>query len=69
MKRITYELQDMADITTTHWQNNAWYLHWLSSDMEDILLESPIFNEAGLSEVSTGLQRFYTRLVIAGSSV
>lgn len=61
VKRITYELQDMADIHPTHWQYNAWYVHWLSSDMEDVLLESPVINEAGVSEVSTGLQRFYTQ--------
>lgn len=68
VKRITYELQDMADITPTHWQNNAWYIHWLSSDIEDVLLESPIFNEAGLSEVGTGLQRFYTQSRDSGKS-
>jgi hypothetical protein len=60
-KRITYELQDMADILSTHWQGNAWYLHWLTNDYVDVLMESPIINEAGLAEVSTGLQRFYVR--------
>lgn len=61
VKRITYELQDLADIIPTHWQNNAWYVHWLADDWEDVLLESPIVNEAGQAEVGTGLQRFYTR--------
>lgn len=61
VKRVTYELQDLADIFPTHWQNNAWYTHWLSSDSEDVLLESPIVNEAGQAEVSTGVQRFYTK--------
>jgi hypothetical protein len=23
-KRMTYELQDIADIVSTHWQSNAW---------------------------------------------
>jgi hypothetical protein len=59
VKRITYELQDIADIFPTHWQNNAWYIHWLANEWKDVLLESPIINEAGQAEVSTGLQRFY----------
>jgi hypothetical protein len=61
VKRITYELQDLADIIPTHWQNSAWYVHWLADEWEDVLLESPIMNEAGQAEVSTGLQRFYTK--------
>lgn len=60
-KRITYELQDIADIVSTHWQGNAWYLHWLTNDYVDVLMESPILNELGLAETSTGLQRFYVR--------
>ena len=60
-KRITYELQDIADIVATHWQSNAYYLHWLTNDYLDVLLESPIINEVGAPEVSTGLQRFYVR--------
>jgi hypothetical protein len=68
VKRITYELQDIADIIPTHWQGNAWYLHWLSSDLEDVLLESPILNEAGQAEVPTGMQRFYTKSRDIGKS-
>lgn len=68
VKRITYELQDLADIHPTHWQYNPWYIHWLSSDVVDVLLESPIVNEAGVDEVSTGLQRFYTQSRDAGQS-
>lgn len=68
VKRITYELQDLADIFPTHWQNNPWYTHWLSSDFEDVLLESPIINEAGQIEVSSGLQRFYTQSRDIGKS-
>jgi hypothetical protein len=68
VKRITYELQDLADIIPTHWQNNPWYVHWLSDDWTDILLESPILNEAGQAEVSTGLQRFYTKSRDSGLS-
>ncbi len=68
VKRITYELQDIADIFPTYWQNNPWYIHWLSSDWKDVLLESPIINEAGQAEVSTGLQRFYTKSRDIGKS-
>jgi hypothetical protein len=58
-KRITYELQDIADILPTHAQTNAWSTHWLSRAYVDVLMESPIINEAGQAETSTGLQRFY----------
>ena len=67
-KRITYELQDIADILSTHWQGNAWYLHWLTNDYVDVLMESPIINEAGQAETSTGLQRFYVRSRDIGKS-
>lgn len=67
-KRITYELQDLADIFPTHWQYNAWYTHWLADTPVDVLLESPIINEAGQAEVSTGLQRFYARSRDIGKS-
>lgn len=67
-KRITYELQDIADIVSTHWQGNAWYLHWLTNDYVDVLMESPIINEAGQAETSTGLQRFYVRTRDIGES-
>lgn len=67
-KRITYELQDLADILPTHWQSAAWYTHWLSDLYEDVLLESPIVNEAGQAEVSAGMQRFFTRTYDSGAS-
>jgi hypothetical protein len=58
--RITYELQDLADILPTHWAAAAYSPHWLNTHATDILLESPVVNELGQSEVSTGLQRFFT---------
>jgi hypothetical protein len=67
-KRITYELQDIADILPTHWQNSTWYKHWLSDTDVDMLLESPIINEAGQAEVSAGMQLFYARSRDSGSS-
>jgi hypothetical protein len=60
-KRITYELQDLADIFPTHWEHSSWTLHWKNSDSEKVLLESPIVNEAGQSEVNTGVQLFLTK--------
>jgi hypothetical protein len=68
VKRITYELQDIADILPTHWQGNQWYIHWLSNDWKYILLESPILNEAGQPEVSAGMQLFYLRSRDTGKS-
>ncbi|HYU35698.1 MAG TPA: hypothetical protein VEW48_26375 [Thermoanaerobaculia bacterium] len=67
-KRITYELQDIADILPTHWQGSTWYKHWLSDTAVDVLLESPIINEAGQSEVSAGMQLFYAKSRDSGSS-
>ncbi|ADO69542.1 uncharacterized protein STAUR_1738 [Stigmatella aurantiaca DW4/3-1] len=61
VKRVTYELQDIADIWPTHWQYGGYQTHWLSTSPSDVLLESPILNEAGQAEVSTGLQRFYAK--------
>jgi hypothetical protein len=67
-KRVTYELQDLADIVTTHWQHSNWYTHWLSSKFRDVLLEAPVTSETGAAEVSTGLQRFYTASRDSGKS-
>ncbi len=67
-KRITYELQDIADISPTHWVGNQWYIHWMTNDYRYILLESPILNEAGQPEVSAGMQLFYLRSRDIGKS-
>lgn len=68
VRRVTYELQDLADVIPTHWQGSNWYTHWLSDTAVDISLESPVLNEAGQPEVSAGLQRFYTRSRDIGAS-
>lgn len=68
VKRITYELQDLADIFQSHWHYGPWSIHWLSGIKEDILLESPITSEAGVAEVSAGLQRFNTQSRDSGKS-
>jgi hypothetical protein len=59
-KRVTYELQDLADIVPTHWAQANWATHWLDTKSSDVLLESPVTSETGAVEVSPGLQRFYT---------
>ncbi|RYZ40231.1 MAG: hypothetical protein EOO71_16920 [Myxococcaceae bacterium] len=61
VKRVTYELQDIADILPTHWEQGGYATHWLPTQAETFLLESPIVNEAGQAEVSPGLQRFFTK--------
>ncbi len=68
VKRATYELQDLADVIPTHWQNGNWSLNWLSSKSSDVLLESPVTSESGQVEVSAGLQRFYTASRDSGAS-
>lgn len=68
-KRLTYELQDLADITLSHWSGNpTWSTHWLSSTAGDIVLESPVVNETGAIDVPVGRQRFYTRARDNGKS-
>jgi hypothetical protein len=67
-KRVTYELQDLADIVPTHWQGADWSRNWLSSKSSDVLLETPVTSETGAVEVAAGLQRFYTASRDAGKS-
>ncbi|MDC0707091.1 hypothetical protein POL68_01280 [Stigmatella sp. ncwal1] len=59
VKRITYELQDLADILPTHWQYGGYETHWLSASPIDVYLESALVNEVGQAEVSVGMQRFF----------
>ncbi|NTX34142.1 hypothetical protein HUA74_33935 [Myxococcus sp. CA051A] len=59
VKRITYELQDLADILPTHWQYGGYTTHWKDTSPIDFWLESAIVNEAGQAEVSAGMQRFF----------
>jgi hypothetical protein len=60
VKRVTYELQDIADILPTHWQYGGYSTHWLSTNFSDFWLESPLTNESGQAEVSAGMQRFFS---------
>ncbi|RKH14071.1 hypothetical protein D7V97_04185 [Corallococcus sp. CA053C] len=61
VKRVTYELQDIADIVPTHWEFGGYATHWLPDAPESFFLESPVLNEAGQAEVSTGMQRFFSK--------
>ncbi|WP_232536967.1 hypothetical protein [Cystobacter fuscus] len=60
VKRVTYELQDIADILPTHWQYGGYSTHWLGTNFRDFWLESPLINESGQAEVSAGMQRFFS---------
>jgi len=68
IKRVTYELQDLADVVPSHWQHANWQTHWLASLSSDVLLDSPVMSETGTPEVSAGLQRFYTASRDSGAS-
>jgi hypothetical protein len=59
VKRITYELQDLADVFATQWGGATWWTSWTADATEDVLLDSPLVNETGVAEVPAGLQRFY----------
>jgi hypothetical protein len=61
VKRVTYELQDIADILPTHWEFGGYAKHWLAESPRYFFLESPVVNEAGQGEVSTGMQAFYAK--------
>ena len=59
VKRVTYELQDLADVFQTQWSGSSWWINWTADDSEDIQLESAIIDELGNVQVPAGLQRFY----------
>ncbi len=59
VKRITYELQDLADVFQTQWSGSSWWVNWTADDSEDIQLETAIVDEVGIVQVPAGLQRFY----------
>ncbi|HJU40966.1 MAG TPA: hypothetical protein VJ724_15445 [Tahibacter sp.] len=59
VKRITYELQDLADVFAGQWSGANWSLNWTSNVTSDILLDSAIVDENGATQVPAGLQRFY----------
>ncbi len=56
--RVTYELQDLADILPTHTAAGGYEKHW-KPPFHTILLESPIRNENGTVEQEAGWHDFY----------
>lgn len=64
VKRITYELQDLADIVPTHWSGGFYSRHWTSASTARILLETEL--QSGLDggpAVPAGMQTFYARSI------
>ena len=59
VKRITYELQDLADVFGSQWSGANWSLNWTSDVIVDIQLDSAIVDETGTVQVPAGHQRFY----------
>lgn len=57
-KRIKYELQDVADLFFTHWDNGTENISWEAPRIP-ILLDTPIVDEHGNVQVPAGLQYFY----------
>ena len=53
IKRIQYELQDLADILPTHLDNQNW------KDTVDINIVTPVLDENGNTVINTGVQQFY----------
>jgi hypothetical protein len=59
VKRITYELQDLADVFQSYWSGSNWWINWTSDKIVDVRLDSALLDEAGTLQVPAGLQRFY----------
>jgi len=61
-KRIQYELQDIADISSGHWDNNNWETNWKSTNPVYIKMVTPMRLTQGIHRVpSNGIQRFNIR--------
>ena len=56
--RVTYELQDLADILPTHTAAGGYQKHW-KPPFHTILLESSIRDESGAVELEAGWHDFY----------
>ena len=56
--RVTYELQDVADILPTHTAAGGYEKHW-KAPFHTILLESPLRAEDGTVELAAGWHDFY----------
>ncbi len=63
VERITYELQDLADILPTFWDGGFVTQHWDGDDIA-VLLETPLAGGLdGGPDVPTGQQRFESRSI------
>ncbi len=58
--RIEYELQDLADVFESHWDDGISNAHWTEPRV-DIELEEALLGEDGSDEVPAGLQTFYAQ--------
>lgn len=62
VRKIKYELQDLADILPTHWSEGRYAGHWTKGAVARILLETSL--APGVDEgpgVPAGMQTFYAR--------
>ncbi len=59
VKRIKYELQDIADIISTHWSGGPFTRHWQTGESEDVFVEQP-FQDPENRTIPYGRQIFYT---------
>lgn len=60
VERITYELQDIADISPSHWRNNKWQNRWKDDTTIKIRIVTPMILEQAEFKVPTnGIQDFF----------
>ncbi len=59
--KITYELQDIADILPTHWSLSNYTPHWEATERQTVQMDQPIINEQGGVEVTIGRNIFFTK--------
>ena len=62
VKRIQYELQDQADILSSHLKNDDW------KNAMTISMATPVLSENGVIEVPGGIQTFYSTALDAQDS-
>ena len=57
--RVTYQLQDIADLWPTHWTKNPDQpTHWDADEKVKVFLETAVRNEVGSIVVEPGMQKF-----------
>lgn len=64
VRRINYELQDLADIIPTHWEGGFYRRHWSSKSFRRVYIEDPLRGGIdGGPGVPRGLQIFNVRSI------